>query len=54
MKKGDKKENVLECTINLRVTKEEKVMLDYLRNEKYFNVSKFIRDMIRETYEKNK
>lgn len=54
MKKGDRKENVLECTINIRVTKEEKEMLNYLKVEKYFNVSKFIRDTIREIYGKNK
>jgi len=30
MRKGDKKENVLECIINIRVTKERKNILMYL------------------------
>ena len=52
MKKGSKKNNVLDCTISMRVSKEEKLMLEKLQKEKYFNISKYFRDMIREIYEK--
>ena len=51
MEKGSRKENVLECTISMRISKEEKNMIDQLKKEKYFNVSKFFRDMIRKVYE---
>ena len=54
MKKGYKKEKGLECTISIRISNEEKTMLEYLQKEKYFNVSKYFRDMVIELYEKNK
>ena len=49
MRKGYKKENGLDCTISIRISKEEKEMIDSLRSN-YFNVSKYFRDLIGKMY----
>ena len=52
MKKGSKKENRLACTISVRISREEKDMIDHLQKEKYFNLSKYFRDMLLDIYNK--
>ena len=53
MKKGYRKLNKLECVISIRISKQEKKMLEELQND-CFNVSKHFRKTIREVYERNK
>ena len=49
MKKGFKKENSLDCTISIRISKEEKEKINYMK-AKYFNISKYFRDVINNAY----
>ena len=49
MKKGSKKDNRLEFTISIRISKEEKEKIDYMKS-KYFNISKYFRDVISTAY----
>lgn len=53
MKKGYKKLNRLDCTISIRVSKQEKQMLDELQ-EGCFNVSRYFRKVLKEVYENSK
>jgi len=49
MRKGSKKDNRLEFTISIRISKEEKEKIDYMKS-KYFNISKYFRDVINTAY----
>ena len=53
MKKGYKKLNRLDCTISIRISKQEKQMLDELQ-EGCFNVSRYFRKIMKEVYDKEK
>jgi predicted DNA-binding protein len=49
MRKGFKKENSLDCTISIRISKEEKDKINHMKS-KCFNISKYFRDVVNNAY----